>query len=317
VSDNTRDQWRAAVSESVDVEPYYSLSSTVRLEIGAASACGLGRSHNSDHYLAIRLGRSQDTLATSLPASDLPHRFAEYGYALMVADGLGERAGPRASRVALASLAHLAIRYGKWNVRVDPDTTDQIRGQGEFLYRQVNEAVYEAGRADSALYGMTTSLTALYIAQDDLFFAHVGHSSAFLLRNGVLTELTASVNAKASRSIGGPLRPERATRDVGRLIAETIGAGPTAPKVEIERIKLLPADRLLLCTNGLTDVVSEGQIADALAPRRRPHHDCRRLIDMALDGGGADDVTVMLADYAMSGGQGRDYDDSDEDVHGS
>jgi serine/threonine protein phosphatase PrpC len=297
-------QWRAILSQPVDIEPFQPLSAAFALELGAASMCGKRRSHNTDHYLAIRLGRVQETLATSLPGADLPPRFEESGYAMLVADGLGEDgSGAQASRVALSTLAHLAIRYGKWNVRVNPDASHEIGEQGEFFYRQANHAVFHASRADLGLVGIGTSLTALYVAQDDLFFAHVGHSSAFLLRNGVLIQLTIDRTLK-QRRLGdgaGSWNLQERPRNFGRLVAQRIGARPTTPEVDIERIKLASGDRLLLCTNGLTDVVTDDQIADALAPRRHPQQDCLRLIDLAMAAGTADDVTVMLADYTLHG----------------
>ena len=64
-------------------------------------------------------------------------------------------------------------------------------------------------------------------------------------------------------------------------------------------MQLWPADRVLLCTNGLTDVVREEQIADVLAAQRRPADDARRLVDLALDKGATDSVTVVLGDYRM------------------
>jgi serine/threonine protein phosphatase PrpC len=295
-------QWRAILSQPVDIEPFEPLSSAVALEIGAASRCGKQRSHNTDHYLAIRIGRVQETLTTSLPGADLPPRFEESGYAMVVADGVGEDgSGAQASRVALSALAHLAIRYGKWNVRVDPDTSHEIGEQGEFFYRQANHAVFHASRADLGLLGMATSLTALYVAQDDLFFAHVGHSSAFLLRHGALIPLTTDRSLKHRRlgNGGASWSLQGTARELGRLVVHAIGARPMTPEVDIERIKLSPGDRLLLCTNGLTDTLTDEQIADALVPRRHPKQDCLRLINLAMAAGATDDVTVMVADYSL------------------
>jgi protein phosphatase len=136
---------------------------------------------------------------------------------------------------------------------------------------------------------MATSLTALYIAEDNLFFAHVGHSAAFLFRDGILTQLTndhtEEPSAHASHFSDG--------------ITRTIGGRRDMPHVDTEHIKLLTGDRLLLCTNGLTDVVTPDSIADTLASRRRPMEDCARLIDLAVDHDGGDDVTAMLADYTL------------------
>src|SRR5580765_5466554 len=112
---------RAALSPLLSTADFRPLSAAVRVEIGASSHQGPSRSLNDDHYVAIRFGRSQETVATSLSAADLPPRFEEHGYAMLVADGLGEPgAGSVASRVALSTIAHLGLQYGRWNMRIDP-----------------------------------------------------------------------------------------------------------------------------------------------------------------------------------------------------
>ena len=298
---DVNEPWRASVARPLNLEPFDLLSAAVVLDVAAASVGGKRRAHNTDHYLALRIGRLQETLVTSLSSSELPPRFEEYGYAMLVADGLSDDAGgARASRVALSALAHLAIEYGKWNVRIGPDTTLDIVKQGEFFYRRVNDAVARASEASPGLAHMATSMTALYVAEDDLFFAHVGHSRGYLFRDGALAQLTVDHTLADQRSATSrPITLERAKRDHGHVLIETIGGGATPVDVDVEHLKLSPGDRLLLCTNGLTDVVSNEQIADALAGRRRPQDECQWLIDVALQAGGEDDVTVLVADYAV------------------
>ena len=163
-------QWRGAISRPVDIAPFRPLSSAVSLQVAASSVSGKLRQQNTDHYLALRLGRMQETMLSSLRPADLPPRFEEFAYALLVADGLGDSgSAARASRIALSAVAHLAIRYGRWNVRVDADTIAEISEQGAFLYRRVHDAVLEAGRVDERLSDMATSLAAMYIAGADLF----------------------------------------------------------------------------------------------------------------------------------------------------
>jgi PPM family protein phosphatase len=262
--------------------------------------CGRLRPQNTDHYLAIRLGRMQETIVSSLTPADLPPRFEEYGYAMLVADGLGERgAGARASRVALSALAHLAIRYGRWNVRVDSDSIAEITEQGAFLYRRVHDAVLEASRGDERLADMATSLTAMYVAGGDLFFANVGHARGFLFRDGGLFQLTSDHTLDQQR--GDATRPVsmgHTKKDFTHVVTSTVGGRPQLD-VAIEHIDLLNGDRLLLCSNGLTDAVGENDIAATLALQRRPEDDCQRLIDLANHARAADDVTVMVADYRM------------------
>jgi len=271
--------WRSALADPLEIERFEPLSSSVALELAAVSACGGLRSYNSDHYLAVRLGRTEETLVSSLADADVPTRFAEYGYAMAVADGRGDRgAGARASRLALSTLANLLIRYGTWKVRVDPSTIDEIVERSEFLYRRTHDVLRDARRSNPLLARMAASVTAMYVAGADLFYVHVGHGKGFLFREGHLVQLT--------------------TEHTKELDEERIG-GPSDPHIDIEHIELLPGDRLLLCTNGLTDAVSEEAIASVLALRRRPADDCQRFVELARAAHASDDVTALVADYEL------------------
>jgi PPM family protein phosphatase len=310
--DSSRAEWRAAVSRPLDAPAFQPVSTSIGLEVAGVSVCGKTQLHNTDHFVAIRLGRMQETLTTSLAEADLPPRFEEYAYAMLVADGLdADDTGARASRFALSTLAHLAIRYGKWNVRIGPETASDVVAQGEFLYRQLTDAVIHASRADASLAGMATSLTALYVAGADLFFAHVGHSRAYLFRNGVLIQLTMDHTLERLISASAALRRVRLearrphgaepTPDVPRAVPDALGSRANGTEIAIEHVQLWPADRLLLCTNGLTDHAREDQIADVLSGQRRPADDARRLVDLALANGATDSVTVLLGDYWIRG----------------
>jgi PPM family protein phosphatase len=305
MADQAKTRWRAIVSQPVGVADFRPLSSDVAVDVAAASICGRLHLHNSDHYLAVRFGRLQEAITTSLAAADLPPRFEEYAYAMLVADGLGENEdSARASRIALSALAKLAIRYGRWNVRADEQTLADIVEQGQFFYRRANDAILEARKADMKLSEMASSLTALYIAEDNLTFGHVGHSRAYLLRQGELVQLT------RDHVLGNPadvdrLHIRRLRSDFGHVVVKAVGDDPFGLNVEIEQIKIAPGDRLLLCTNGLTDVVDDERIADSLSLKRRPREDCERLLDLARDAGVPDDVTVMVADYRHNTNQSR------------
>jgi protein phosphatase len=309
--DSTRSEWRASLSRPIDVPAFHPMSASIGVEVAGISVCGKTQLQNTDHYVVIRLGRMQETLTTSLAAADLPPRFEEYAYAMLVADGLdGDGTGGRASRFALSTLAHLAVRYGKWNVRIGPDTASDIAEQSEFFYRQVADAIIQASRTDPSLSGMATSLTALYIAGADLFFAHVGHSRAYLFRNGVLIQLTMDHTLEGLISAAAALRrvrlearrpraAEPSVADGARQSTDGTSVRASSPEIAIEHVQLWPADRVLLCTNGLTDSLREDQIADVLAGQRRPAEDAQRLVDLAIANGASDSVTVLLGDYSV------------------
>jgi serine/threonine protein phosphatase PrpC len=238
----------------------------------------------------------QETLISSLAPADLPPRFEEYAYAILVADGRGRRgAGARASRVALSTLAHLAIRYGKWNIRVDPETAADIRKQIEFFSRQAHDALYQAHLADSEPADLATSLTAVYIAGTDLFAMGIGTSVALLFRDDHLVRLTTERMLHRWVGVGHSRKSEGAPPDLRGEKPEEQPDGP----VSVEQVHLTSGDRLLLCTNGLTDFVGELEIVEALTSRRHPREQCQELVDLALSAGSADDITVVVADYRL------------------
>ena len=292
---------RRALSPVLDTEGFQTLSSAVRVELGATSRRGSLRPHNDDHYLAIRLARSQAVITTSLASTDLPDNFHEQAYAFLVADGLGDRGvGSLASRTALSTFAHLALHFGQWNIRIDSFTAEQVKERAKRFYERINEAVRQRGQENSELRGMATTLTAAYSAGDDLFIAHVGHSRAYCFREGDLLPLTAD-HTIAGRNVNGskPQAVPRSSQDLQHILTDTLGGGAGLPEILIEHFRLLDGDRLLLCTNGLTDVLDDEQIAETLSTRRRPQEDCTALADLAASRGGEDDVTVVLADYRI------------------
>jgi protein phosphatase len=292
---------RAALSPVLGSDDFRPLSASVRMELGARSVRGPSRSRMCEHYLAMRLSRGQETLATSLSAEDLPPRFEEYGYAMLVADGLGEGgSGAVASRVALSTFAHLAVHFGRWNLRIDPAVAAEIFERAEFFYSRADAAVLASSRTNPLLDRMTTTLTAAYSAGDDLFVAHVGHSRAYLFREGALTLLTRDHTIERHLADSGrPVCVERRAQDLSHILTDAVGAGGGQPLVEVERFTLKDGDAVLLCTNGLTDAVDEGDIADALALRRKPEEQCALLTEMATERGTKDNVTVVLGQYRI------------------
>jgi len=96
-----------------------------------------------------------------------------------------------------------------------------------------------------------------------------------------------------------PPGTEPSAPDVPRAVPDALGSRGNGTEIAIEHVQLWPSDRLLLCTNGLTDHVREDQIADVLASQRRPADDAQRLVDIALEQGATDSVTVLLGDYRV------------------
>jgi len=95
----------------------------------------------------------------------------------------------------------------------------------------------------------------------------------------------------------GPVAVERRAQDARHVLTDAVGAGAGPPQVDVEQFRLTHRDIVMLCTNGLTDAVAEGQIADVLARPRRAAEQCAMLTNLAHAQKGEDDVTVVLAQY--------------------
>jgi protein phosphatase len=287
-------------------KPFRPMSSLVQMEFGAVTDPGRRRTTSDDHFLIVRLGRYQETLASSLPEGTVPAQFDEQAYGMVVADGMGPDGPEIASRLAIATLAQLVLHFGRWNVRVNERTAWEIVQRAERFYRRVGEEVTEASEQHPALAGMSTTLTAAFSAGDELFVAHVGHSRAYLYRNGLLTRLTRDQTLAQRLAETGRTTPiELAAHDLRHVLTDALGGHAGAPDIEIQNYLLVDGDVVLLCTNGLTDLVEDDTIAAVLragqaegAGDAQPvQAQCQTLVSMALERGGPDNITAVLARY--------------------
>ena len=295
-----RRQLLAPILKNDDFRP---LSATVQVEFGADAATGSSVAPNEDHYLVMRLARSQETLFTSLSEAEAPSPFREYGYAMVLASGVGGTgAGGVASRVAIATLVHLALHYGQWNVRVDARTAFDILERLEWSFGRTDELLKQRARANRFLQGMSTKLTAAYCAGDELFIASSGESCAYVFRNGELLHLVPDDLEHPTPATNGPrLVTDDDEEAFPEALAETIG-GVEKPRVSVGRYQLRHDDVFMLCTDSLVGAMTNGQIADVLMERRQPADMCRRLTAAALAANQSQNVAVVLAQYRIPSG---------------
>jgi PPM family protein phosphatase len=293
---------RNVVAAGLRIDDGKPASALVRAEFGARSHRGRTDQENDDHYLVLRATQHLEVPFTSLSSSDLPEGFDEHAYAAVVADGIGRAgAGSVAARLAISTLAHLALRYGQWTRRIEPQVASEVIAHSEWLYRETHRTLIERSLADTSLAGMAAAMTALYSVGTDLFVAHVGHSRCYLFRDGLFVQLTRDQTLRDRLTTSNhPIPIGQAIEDVRHILTHVIGAGSNGPGTIVEQFRLGDHDTLLLCTNGLTDAVSDDAIADVLAARRTPSEQCDVLVDLALSNGAEDNATVVIADYHVS-----------------
>jgi protein phosphatase len=285
----------------VALEPGHSFSSLVQVDVSARSHPGHHRPNNEDHFLVSRLGRTLETLITNLPEGDVPARREEVNYVMIVADGMGgHAAGEIASRMAISALISLALDVPDWILKVDEEHAREIERRSRTRVQKVGAMLVERGRRDPALCGMGTTLTVARSLGRDLLIAHVGDSRAYLLRAGGLHRLTRDHTFAQLLVDTGQLAPGDVANSRHRhIITNALGGSIEDVRVDTDLLQLEDGDRLLLCSDGLTDLVDDDTITDILRKATRSSDACEQLVQRALDNGGRDNVTVIVAAYRL------------------
>jgi protein phosphatase len=274
-------------------------SPVVRVEIGALSHPGKVRPNNEDHYAVVRRSRSRTILATNLPDGILPPGEEEEAYVLAVADGMGGQAfGEMASMFALRTAWELGGQEIHWPLKVTEEEGRALLEKFEIYAQLIDRTLKDLGRADPVLAGMGTTLTVAYTIGLDAFLGHIGDSRVYLFREGRLRQLTRDHTLAQYMVEGGFAGPGHLrVRQMHHVLTNCLGAGAQAAQADVHQELLAFGDALLLCTDGLTKMVPEAQISATLARAATAQETCRALVDQALEAGGKDNVTVLLARY--------------------
>jgi serine/threonine protein phosphatase PrpC len=240
----------------------------MRVEAGVATDIGRVRERNEDSYLVE------------------PPLYA-------VADGMGgHRGGGVASELALEKVEEL-FQGGKSSL------TEMVHA--------ANRAVFERSMTDRKVMGMGTTLTAATVDDEGVHLAHVGDSRAYLLRAGAFRQLTDDHTLVNRMVKAGEITREEADVHPHRnVVTRSIG---TEAEVEVDQddVPVIDGDRLLLCSDGLTGMVTEDQIQTILEATPKPQEAADRLIKAANRAGGIDNITVVILDIH----DGEDADTAD------
>jgi protein phosphatase len=276
-------------------------SARAQLDVAALSHEGRVRTNNEDHYLVARFGRSLEALQTNLPAGAVPAWSEEVGYALLVADGIGgAAAGELASRMAISTLIGLVLQTPDWIMSTEAEGTEQRVQRMAERYRRVHAALQEQGRADLTLWGMGTTMTVASSLGARLVLGHIGDSRAYLFRGGELHQLTRDHTYVQALVDMGHLTAEQVARHPYRhVLTRSLGGREPGLDGDFQQAWLADGDQLLLCTDGLTDMVDNAAIASVLGGAASANAACQALVEAALENGGKDNVTVALARYSF------------------
>jgi protein phosphatase len=286
------------------VPPPDPFSALVGVEFGAATHPGKVRPNNEDCYLAGRIDRALHVFATNLPPDDVPAEFGEAAYGMLVADGLGGRAaGEVASRTAISTMLNLVLHTPAWIMRVGEREADQILDRITDRFKRAGLVLAQMAEDDPALAGMGTTLTTASSVGEELFVGHVGDTRAYLLRGPNLIRLTRDHTYAQELADQGFIRPDQvAGHRLRHVLTRALGRKGAHVRVDVTRVGLQDGDRVLLCSDGLTDMVPDDGIRAALAAAGTAQAAADALVAAALDAGGKDNVTAVVARYTFPPG---------------
>jgi serine/threonine protein phosphatase PrpC len=267
-----------------------------RVESYGISHVGHVRPANEDHFAIASLQRSVQLRQTNLEAREVFDRLCgPMAYLFAVADGVGGSAGGRmASGVAVETIvSYLSETVGSYHavpVGQEHAFLDPLRVAVQRAHDRLLETFRARGEGGG---GPATTLTIALVVWPRVFVVHVGDSRAYLLHGNELRRLTRDQTMGAYLVEQRALSEQQAERSgLNDVLSSAIGATDMTPAVGV--VDLEPGDTLLLCTDGLTNEVAEPTIIETLHASADAEQTCRRLLDLALEGGGRDNVTAIV-----------------------
>jgi protein phosphatase len=269
-----------------------------RVKVAGRSHPGKVRPNNEDHYLVVRRYRGREILKTSLP-KELLQEPEDHAYTLAVADGMGGRKfGDLASLLAFLTGWELGGNEIKWTVKFNEDEEKDLRHKAEVFFRLINRALESQVNENPRMAGMGTTLTLCYSIGHELFVSHAGDSRAYLFRSGELSQLTRDHNlAQFLVDSGVAERGSPSAMRMKHVLTNVLGGPEHGLVVDVDHYQLEDGDRLLLCTDGLNEMVKDAEIARTLAALSDPEDACAALEQLALERGAKDNVTVVIARF--------------------
>jgi protein phosphatase len=273
----------------------YFVHSAVELgyEFGAASHKGLVRSENQDHYLVVRRTRTQQLLFTNVPTEELSMPTDE-AYGMAVADGMGGGShGALASQMAIRTAWELAGRTTSWVMKLgnmdSHELTERVEG---FVYMMQQAFVHEF-QSNPQFGESGTTWTSAYFVSSFAIIAQIGDSPCFLWRDGTMRRIAID-HTVAQEFMAAGVSPAIAGK-YKHMLTRCLGYDSSNPRPEVHHVRNRPGDQVLICTDGLTDLVEESRIAACIDDAPSAQAACDELVSLALAAGGKDNVTAVLA----------------------
>jgi PPM family protein phosphatase len=266
---------------------------------------GRKRADNQDNLLIADLSRSADNggyalhAATAADAQTARLAMGPKGALLLVADGMGGAAAGGLASALAVSQVHRELMAG-WAVETQSAPLTFALRLRQAL-ESANSLIHEAARQDPSCHGMGTTATLAGVLGDTVYFAQVGDSRAYVMRGGSAVQLTRDQSVVQQLIDSGAMTEAEAENSTqASRILQALGAAPTVDVVLTQHV-LRRGDIILLCSDGLSRVVRQQELAAAAAQAPDVARLCHDLIALANERGGPDNITVVAARFDGDG----------------
>jgi protein phosphatase len=279
------------MSASTDLRP-----SSSDVDMFGLTDRGQVRRENQDQFLVATLHKLLRVHQSSLPADDITPLISDNrGFLFLVADGVGGRPdGQAASGTAVRSIAHYVTHLTDLYRRLDPEQEGAFLTELEESVRKTHDILRVESEKEYRGKGGATTLTMVAALWPRAYLVQVGDSRCYRMRDGQLELMSKDQTVAQALVDSGAISQTEARRSpLSGVLASALGGSEATPQTRTVEIRW--GDVMLLCTDGLTKHVTDAEIEAELLQIRSSEESCRKLVQLALERGGTDNVTVVIS----------------------
>lgn len=257
---------------------------------------GRVRDSNEDQFVIVELARTMKVQQASVPQPAAQYSSCR-GHLFIVADGMGgHQAGEVASALGVVSVEGFVLNTLKRFFHLQEPEEQNVMKEFQEALVQADARIFEEAARHPEMLGMGTTLTMAFAVDWKLLVCHAGDSRCYLLSGAGVQPLTRDHTRVAALVDLGILTAEQASRHPARhVITNVLGGLRPGVSAEMHKLTLEPGDGVLLCSDGLTEMVSDARIVEILHADPDPRRACEKLIAEANEQGGKDNITAIVA----------------------
>jgi len=251
--------------------------------VSARTDVGMQRASNEDSMLIADLATGTAAMSADMNVYEADGR----GIVMAISDGMGGAAGGEVA-------SQIAVTVFRDVLRMQQTDDFDIPERLQMAIELANIRVWTPAQADSALSGMGTTLTAALVQGGRAYIAQIGHSRAYLIRDDHARQITTDQTLAQALLDRGAINPDNIRSAFKNVLTLALGTSPVA-QFTVTSVEIRHNDHLLICSNGLSYKVAADEISLVIQQSANLTDACERLIDIANERGGEDNITVMLA----------------------